>query len=159
MTTSRLLCVVALFLAAADWANAGQQPPSAPSAPVKPQVDIVQTVGCIERRGAGGEQWWLIHAAPPTVTREGVFTTRDVEAAKEVRRGTRDFRLVGEADYLDREQLLRSQNRAEFTRPEQANAAGALREGRTVLVKGLLIKGDEERINLLAVTPLADACR
>jgi hypothetical protein len=159
VTTSRFVCAFAMVLTAAASPNAGEQQPPAGAAPVKAKVDIVQTVGCVERRGAGGDQWWLIHAASPTVTRDGVFTTRDVEAAKQVTRGTRDFRLVGEADYLDREGLLRSQNRAEFTRPEQANATGALREGRTVLVKGLLIKGDEERINLLAVTPLADACR
>jgi hypothetical protein len=157
--TSRLAGVVAVLLGLAEWSS-GQQPPS--GVPVKPKVDIVQTVGCVEHRAAGGGQWWLKDAAPPTVVRDGVFTTRDIDAAKQVPRGTRAFRLIGEAEYLDGEALLRTQKRAEFTKPEQVNATGAIRDGRTVLVKGLLITGagsDDERINLMAVAPLADRCR
>jgi hypothetical protein len=68
--------------------------------------------------------------------------------------------LVGVADFLDADALLRFGDRASFTKPDQVNATGELRAGRTVLVKGLLIEsGAESRINLLAVVGLADSCR
>jgi hypothetical protein len=151
--TGRLFVVAVMILGAAAWLKAGQRGPQ-----VKPKVDIVQTVGCVEHRTANGGQWWLTRAAEPTVSREGVFTTTDIDAAKKASRGGRAFRLIGEADYLDADGLLKTQRRAEFTTPDQVNAPGALREGRTVLVKGLLITGNEERINLLQVAPLADSC-
>jgi hypothetical protein len=134
------------------------QEPGAAGA-VKPKVDIVQTVGCVEYRASGAGQWWLTKAAAPAVVREGVFTTRDIEAARQAPLGSRAYRLIGEAEYLDAKALLRSQRRADFTTADQVNATGALGDGRTVLVKGLLITGGEERINLLAVAPLADHCR
>ena len=63
------------------------------------------------------------------------------------------------ADFLDVEGLLASGDRALFTTPEQANATGELRAGRTVLVKGLLIEADESsRINLMAVVGLSETC-
>jgi hypothetical protein len=148
--------IAVMSLRAAGWASAGQRSPVATQ--VKPKVDIVQTVGCVEHRTANGGQWWLARAADPAVSREGVFTTADIDAAKKAARGTRAFRLIGEADYLDAEGLLKTQRRAEFTSPDQANAPGVLREGRTVLVKGLLVTGSEERINLLQVAPIADSC-
>ena len=151
--TRRLFVVAVMILGTSAWSKAGQRGPQ-----VKPNVDIVQTVGCVEHRAANGGQWWLTRAAEPVVAREGVFTTTDIDAAKKASRGGRSFRLIGEADYLDREGLLKTQKRAEFTTPEQVNAPGAIREGRTVLVKGLLITGSEERINLLQVAPLADSC-
>ena len=156
MTSSRFVFVTVMILGAAAWSNAGQR--SASAVPAKPKVDIVQTVGCVEHRAANGGQWWLTRAAEPTVAREGVFTTVDIDAAKKSSRGTRAFRLIGEADYLDAEGLLKTQRRAEFTTREQVNAPGTLREGRTVMVKGLLITGAEERINLLQVAPIADSC-
>lgn len=157
MTSSRFVYVAVMILGAAGWSTAGQQR-SPPGAQVKPKVDIVQTVGCVEHRTANGGQWWLTSATDPTVSREGVFTTVDIDTAKKAPRGTRAFRLIGEADYLDAEGLLKTQRRAEFTRAEQVNAPGVLRDGRTVLVKGLLITGGEERINLLQVAAVADSC-
>jgi len=147
-----LVCAFAIWPAAAQQ---GSQPATGP----KPRVDIVQTVGCVEMRGAQAGTWWLTRAAQPAVSREGVFTTAQVAEAKGTPRGSREFRLVGEADFLDRDGLLRTANRAEFTRPDQVNATGALREGRSVLVKGLLIEGAETRLNLLAVVALADTCQ
>ena len=64
------------------------------------------------------------------------------------------------ADFLTPEGLLRSGDRALFTTPEQVNATGELRDGRTVLVKGLLIETDAApRLNLVAVVGLGDKCR
>ena len=155
MTICRFGWVTAMLTALAVPIK-GQEPAARGAA--KPKVDIVQTVGCVEYRASGAGQWWLTKAAPPAVVREGVFTTRDIEAAKQLSLGSRAYRLIGEAEYLNAQALLRTQRRAEFTTADQVNATGALGEGRTVLVKGLLITGDEERINLLAVAPLADQC-
>ena len=125
----------------------------------KPQVDVVQSVGCAERRDGGSETWWLTRAADPTVTQPGIFNTRQIDAAKAVPPGGNEFQLVGVADFLDPEGLLRSGRRRDFTTPETANATGELRQGRRVLVKGLLVANNTvKRINLLAVIGLADTC-
>ena len=123
----------------------------------KPQAEIVHTVGCVER--GAGDTWRLTRAAEPETTRPGVFETAQVDDARQTEPGSHEFRLIGVADFLTAEGLLRYGNRALFTTPEQINASGELREGRTVLVKGLLIDPDgEPRINLLAVVGLADTC-
>ena len=141
-------------IAALSWpaATEGQQRP-------EPQVEIVQTVGCVEERGGDPATWWLTRAVEPTVIRAGVFNENQVEEAKAAGLGSSAFQLIGVADFLDAESLLRFGDRAQFTTPEQVNATGELGEGRTVLVKGLLIEdGGASRINLLAVVGLADEC-
>ena len=126
----------------------------------KPQVEIVHTVGCVEHRSGADGTWWLTRAADPTVTQAGVFNSDLVEEGKAENLGSNVFQLVGVADFLSAEGLLRSGDRALFTTPEQVNATGDLREGRTVLVKGLLIDPETEpRINLVAVVGMPDLCR
>ena len=125
----------------------------------EPQVEFVQTVGCVERRTREDTTWWLTRAAEPTVTRRGVFNEVQVDEARETAPGAGEFRLVGFADFLTAEGLLNHGDRALFTTPDQINASGELRAGRTVLVKGLLIETDgESRINLMSVVGLADGC-
>jgi hypothetical protein len=125
----------------------------------KPQVEIVHTVGCVEERSGDTPTWWLARAVDPTVTRAGVFNETQVDSAKSTPLGSRAFQLIGVADFLDAESLLRFGDRAQFTTPDQVNATGQLAAGRTVLVKGLLIEdGGAARINLLAVVGLADGC-
>ena len=125
----------------------------------EPQVEIVQSVGCAEERAGDSATWWLTRAVDPTVTRAGVFNENQVEEAKLTELGSGSFQLIGVADFLDAESLLRFGDRAQFTTADQVNATGELREGRMVLVKGLLIEdGVDQRINLLAVVALADGC-
>ena len=151
--TTVLLLTAAVWLA--PWPAHGQRVATTTD---EPAVQIVQTVGCVERR-TGDAEWWLARAAEPTVTRVGVFNRVQVDEAREQAPGDREFELVGVADFLGAEALLRSFDRSSFTTPDQVNATGELREGRTVLVKGLLIEADDvERINLLAVVGLADTC-
>ena len=153
MMSDRAVLVLAAMVAMA-WPAAveGQRRP-------EPQVEIVQAVGCVERRSGDPDTWWLTHADDPTVTRGGVFNENQVEEAKSTALGSRAFQLIGVADFLDAESLLRFGDRARFTTPEQVNATGELGEGRMVLVKGLLIEeGAVARINLLAVVGLADGC-
>ena len=124
----------------------------------EPAVEIVHTVGCVERR-LGEAEWWLVRAAEPTVSEAGVFDEDKVDEARAQPLGTHAFHLVGVADFLGAEALLRSFDRSSFTTPDQVNATNELRAGRTVLVKGLLIESDDAaRINLLAVVGLADTC-
>lgn len=125
----------------------------------KPKVDIVQSVGCAERKGGTPESWWLTRAADPRVVGPGMFNTTQVEEARKVALGSQLFQLIGVADFLDAEGLLKSDQRKEFTTKETANATGQLRTGHRVLVKGLLIEGaDQKRINLLTVIGLAETC-
>jgi len=125
----------------------------------KPAVDVVQSVGCVERREGNPETWWITHAVEPKVSQPGVFSTTQVDAAKGSPSGDNSFQLVGVADFLDAEGLLRSGRRREFTTAQNANATGELRPGRKVLVKGMFITtGETKRINLLNVISLADSC-
>ena len=148
-----------LLLAAAVWlAPASTQGQRLAATTGAPAVEIVHTVGCVERR-LGEAEWWLARAAEPTVSEAGVFNDDEVDEARAQAFGTDAFQLVGVADFLGAEALLRSFDRSSFTAPDQVNATGELREGRTVLVKGLLIETDDAaRINLLAVVGLADTC-
>ena len=132
-----------------------------PTAPKKPkvQVEIVKTLGCVEKRAGDPATWWLTRASEPEVVGGGVFNANQVEKAKGEALGTGELQLIGVADFLDAESLLQWGERARFTKPEQVNATGELREGRTVLVKGLLIEAEpESRVNLLAVVGLAEDC-
>ena len=152
LTAGLLVAATAFPLAAAG----GQQ--ARPRRP-EPQVQFVQTVGCVERRTRVESTWWLTRAAEPTVARAGVFNEVQVGEARETAFGDGEFRLIGFADFLTPEGLLNFGDRALFTDPDQINASGELRPGRTVLVKGLLIETDgESRINLTSVVGLADAC-
>ena len=139
------------FMIATTWST------TANGQAAEPQVAIVQTVGCVEQRG--GAEWWLTRAADPTGSRAGLFDVNQVDEAKETALGSREFQLVGVADFLSAEGLLRWGDRAQFTSPEQVNASGELREGRRLLVKGLLLETEAvSRINLLAVVGLANTC-
>ena len=125
----------------------------------KPAVDVVQTVGCVERRDGNPEMWMLTRAGDPRTVQPGVFSTGQVDAAKSVPLGANSFQLIGVADFLDADGLLKSGRRREFTSAQNANATAELRVGRKVLVKGMLITtSDPRRINLLNVVGLADSC-
>lgn len=124
-----------------------------------PQVEIVQTVGCAEQRSDDGVTWWLTRAADPTEIGPGPFEQPQVDAARNQATGSREFQLVGFAEFVDPATLLQWADRALFTSEEQVNATNSLRQGSFVLVKGLLIDaGGSARINLLSVVGLADAC-
>ena len=155
MTKRMVLLFAAMIAVTAPTAVQGQQP--------EPQVEIVQTVGCVDQRNGDAATWWLTRAADPTETRSGVFNETQVEEAKEEALGSLEFHLIGVAEFIDAESLLSFGDRAQFTTADQVNATNELREGRMVLVKGLLIEagataGSPARINLLAVIGLADGC-
>ncbi len=157
--TIRTGLTAGLLVAAIGFPLAGSGEQRAATRRPKPQVEFVQTVGCVERRTRQDSTWWLTRAAEPTVTRAGVFNEVQIDEARETRLGDGEFRLIGFADFLTPEGLLNFGDRALFTEPDQINASGELRPGRTVLVKGLLIETDDEsRINLMSVVGLADTC-
>lgn len=123
------------------------------------RVDIVQTVGCVEHREGEPDTWWLVRAAPPSVVAGGVFNEKQIEEARGAELADGEIHLVGVADFLDVDALLEWGSRSEFTDREQANATGALAQGRKVLVKGPLIESDGlGRINLMAAVGLEDSC-
>ena len=126
----------------------------------EPQVPIVSAVGCVERRGAMLDEWWLTRASEPTDARPGVFNSDQIaEVESNVESGTREFHLVGVADFLTAEGLLATADRALFTASDQINATGELLDGRQVLVKALFIETPEvARLNLIAVVGLDDSC-
>jgi hypothetical protein len=149
---------VAALLTAALYPLVSQgQPPAAGTE--DPKVDIVQTVGCVEQRSDTDVTWWLTHAADPEVASPGPFEDPQVDDARSQETGSREFHLIGVAEFVDAATLLASGDRALFTTADQVNATNELRQGRFVLVKGLLIDADgNARINLLSVVGLADTC-
>jgi hypothetical protein len=153
--TVRVFCVIALCSSQPLAAQRGRQGNSGE----KPAVDVVQSVGCVERRDGNPETWWLTRAVDSRVAQPGVFSTTQIDTARALPLGANTFQLVGVADFLDSEGLLKSGRRREFTTAQNANATGEIRPGRKVLVKGMLItSGETKRINLLNVIGLADSC-
>jgi hypothetical protein len=130
-----------------------------PIASGKPKVDLVDTVGCVERKGGTPATWWLTSAANPKTTTVGFVTETDLESARSLPLGSNSFQLIGVADFLDAEALLQDPERSKFTTPATANATAQLRVGRKVLVKGLFLDTDgQKRINLTQVISLAEVC-
>ncbi len=124
----------------------------------EPEVEVIHTVGGVEQR-QGQAAWWMARAAEPTVTKVGPFNEDEVEEARDVALGDREFQLIGVAEFLDSHAQLDWGDRASFTTSDQTNATRDLRDGRRVFVKGLLIDADSAaRINLLSVVALADSC-
>ena len=151
--------VVAVALAVAVPITAHAQRGRGRGTGEKPAVDIVQTTGCAERKAGNPETWWLNRATEPRVSAPGLFNTNQVEEARKTGLGEQSFQLVGVADFLDSESLLKSGQRKEFTTAETANATNQLRAGHKVLVKGMLIANtDPKRINLLSVIGVGETC-
>jgi hypothetical protein len=124
----------------------------------KPTVPLVSAVGCAQRTTDGA--WQLTNATPGTEVRVLFMSANEIEAARKQPLGKNSYTLLGTPEFLTKEELLRSNQRAEFTRPEVANATGQLQDGRKVFVKGLLIKAaNGMRLNLVAVHRLTDTCK
>ena len=125
--------------------------------PSKPTVPLVSVVGCAALADGA---WMLTSATDGTESRALFLTAKEIEEAKKTALGSTRYRLLGTADFLTKEDLLKQAQRAEFTRREVANATGQLQEGRKLLVKGLLITSpNERRLNLVSVQQLADTCK
>jgi hypothetical protein len=124
----------------------------------KPTVPLVSAIGCALRTPDG--MWMLTNATDGTETRVLFTSAKEIEEARKRALGNNRYRLLGTPEFLTKEELLKSGQRAEFTRPEVANATGQLQDGRKLFDKGLLITAaNEKRLNLVAVQQLADTCR
>lgn len=124
----------------------------------KPAVPLVSVVGCANRTPQGA--WTLTNATSGTETRTLFLSAAEIDEARKRGLGTNRYVLLGTPDFVTREELLKSGQRVEFTRPETANATGQLQHGRRVFVKGLLITvPNERRLNLVAVQQLAETCK
>lgn len=123
----------------------------------KPKVDIVSVVGCATHPDA--QTWMLTRASEAAVVTTPYSSRKDVTEANARALGAAQYRLVGTNEFVTTEELLSDKQRASFTTAESANTTGALKAGRKVFVKGLLIPAPQEkRLNLLSVQPLADTC-
>lgn len=152
----RLACgLLALATCGVD-ARAG-----APQAPVdrsKPEAPLVIVVGCARRTPEG--VWTLTNATEGVELRSLFMSAKEIEDARKRSLGTNRYVLLGTPEFLTKDELLKSGRRADFTRPEIANATGQLQDGRKLVVKGLLIAAaNERRLNLVAVQQLADTCK
>lgn len=131
---------------------------AAQAASSKPAAPLVSVVGCAQRTPQGA--WTLTNATDGVETRVLFLNKKDVDDARNQALGKNRYVLLGTPEFVTKDELLKSGQRAEFTRPEIANATGQLQEGRKLLVKGLLITaGQERRLNLVAVQQLADTCK
>ena len=129
-----------------------------PSKAVKPKVPLVTVVGCANRAPDG--TWQLTRATGATEVQQAYSSTKEIEDAKNVALGANQYKLVGTAEFGTKEDLLKTQQRGEFTRPAVANATGALQDGRKLVVKGLLITASSEKtLNLVSVQKVDDTCK
>ncbi len=123
----------------------------------KPKVPVVSVVGCASHMADG--TWMLVKATDGIESRVLFMSAKEIDEAKKRPLGNNQYKLLGTVDFLTKEDLLSDPRRAEFTRPEVANASGQLQNGRKLLVKGLLITApNEKRLNLVSVQQLADTC-
>lgn len=124
----------------------------------KPKVPLVSVVGCASRLPDGS--WLLTEATDGAETKQLFTSAKELEEAKKKPRGKNRYKLVGTADFGPKEELLKQQQRAEFTRPDAVNATGELQAGRRLAVKGLLVDAPKERtLNLVSVIKIADTCK
>ena len=124
----------------------------------KPTIEIVRAVGCASASSAPGD-WTLTNATEPTVVRSPFTSTTEIEELATEPLANKTFKLLGTAEFVSVERLLRQSRRAEFTAGEPANATGTLRDGYKVVVRGLLLDPDgNARINLTSVQILAQSC-
>ena len=146
--------VLALVCELAVGIRAEQQSDTSTSKP----IPLVSVVGCASRMPDG--TWMLNNSTSGTETDHMYSSVKEIEAAKKHALGTNRYKLLGTAEFVTKEELLKTQQRAEFTRPEVANATGQLQSGRKLVVKGLLIIApNERRLNLVSVQQLADTCK
>jgi len=124
----------------------------------KPKVPLVSVVGCATRTADG--TWMLTNATDGIESKVLFLSAKEIEEAKKKALGNNRYKLLGTLEFLTKEELLKDRQRAEFTRPEAANATGQLQDGRKLIVKGLLITApNEKRLNLVSVQQLADSCK
>jgi hypothetical protein len=124
----------------------------------KPKVPVVSVVGCASRGPDG--TWMLTNATDGIESKVLFMSAKEIEESRQKALGKNQYKLLGTPEFLTKEELLKSGQRAEFTRPEVANATGELQDGRKLIVKGLLITAaNEKRLNLVAVRQLADTCK
>jgi hypothetical protein len=97
-------------------------------------LDIVEVVGC-QTRQAGNISWTLTQAGAPVVTKTQLTTTSEVKAASAKSLGNGQFTLIG----------------ADVFNPGS-------RRGEKVVVKGVLIKEPQPRINVTSLQTLASKC-
>lgn len=146
------------MLALAGCAAAGLRAEPQQGDASKPKVPMVSVVGCASRTAEGG--WLLISATDGVETKQLFLNAKEIDEARKQALGTNRYVLLGTAEFLTREELLKQGQRAEFTRPQVANATGQLQDGRKLVTKGLLITAsNEKRLNLVAVQQLADSCK
>ena len=155
MKGRRALGVLALLVCGSTNAIHAQQRENDLS---KPKVPVVSVVGCATRTADG--TWILTNATDGIESKVLFMSAKEIEEAKKKALGNNRYKLLGTLDFLTKEELLKDPKRAEFTRPEVANATGQLQDGRKLYVKGLLITApNEKRLNLVAVQQLADTCK
>jgi hypothetical protein len=124
----------------------------------KPKAPLVSVVGCASRTADGS--WVLTNATNGVETKQLFMSAKEIEDARKLAPGSNRYVLVGTADFVNKEELLKQGQRAEFTRPQVANATGQLQDGRKLVTKGLLTTAsNEKRLNLVAVQQLADSCK
>jgi len=155
MKGRRVFGVFALFVFGMTTGIRAQQQGSDLS---KPKVPLVSVVGCASHLPDG--TWMLTKATNGVESKVLFMSAKEIEEAKNKPLSNNQYKLLGTLDFLTKEDLLSDPRRAEFTRPEVANASGQLQDGRKLLIKGLLITApNEKRLNLVAVQQLAETCR
>ena len=137
---------------------------------------ITAAVGCVAP-GRSPTTWRMTSAsritAPPAPAREGAgagggegagprvthnITTAEKDLAATQASGTETFDLVGVADFVSPDEALTFETRRSLYPVERVNSTGALAPHHRVAVKGVLIPGSPDRLNLMSVITISDSC-
>jgi hypothetical protein len=114
------------------FAVAGAKAQGQASKPNPDQPSIVEVTGCLSQSGAN---WILANATDPASAPTSFTTPEGVKAAAEKPLGTQQYRLLGTSPFS----------------PEP-------HKGHKIVVRGLLIKTDEPRINVTSFQMVAGTC-
>jgi hypothetical protein len=102
------------------------------------------------RAGAGGGE-----GAGPRVSHNVTAAEKEIAAKQS---GAETFDLVGVADFVSPEEALKFETRRSLYPVERVNSTGALAANHRVAVKGVLIPGSPNRLNLMSVVTLSESC-
>ena len=112
MKGCRALGVLALVLGGLTAGTRAEQQGSDLS---KPKVPLVSVVGCASRTAEG--TWMLTNATDGIESKVLFLSAKEIEESRTKALGKNQYKLLGTPEFLTKEELLKSGQRAEFTRP------------------------------------------
>src|SRR4051794_5775509 len=140
------------LIVALPRSGSGQGLPTPP-----PRVPIVTVAGCA-RPTTEPEVWTLTGAGSRRESTSAGITREEQDLLAAAPPGSQRYQLVGVAEFVSPQMSRTIGVRGQLLPASRVNSTGMLVEGHQLVVKGLLIAGNPERINLTSVVDLGRRC-